>query len=140
MRWCSSLRRRKDADELRMMARANEANRAMYEHARRIVRPGLNELDLFAELHYVAVRHARRTADLFRPGLSFLSSGRATAKSSGEAGELLILDLGVGFRGYYSDNCRTISVDGEPTAEQQRAWQTVASVFHVIEVRVAARR
>ena len=43
-------------DELRMLQRANEANRAMYEHARQIVRPGLNELDLYAEVFGVAVR------------------------------------------------------------------------------------
>src|SRR4051812_45829571 len=34
------LRRRKGPDELRMLRRANEANRAMYEHAREIVQPG----------------------------------------------------------------------------------------------------
>ena len=37
----------------------------------------------------------------------------------------MILDLGVGFRGYYSDNARTIAVGGEPTDAQQRAWQAV---------------
>ncbi len=49
------LRRRKDPDELRMLGRANEANRAMYERARQIVVPGANELDVYTELHAVAV-------------------------------------------------------------------------------------
>src|SRR3954463_4034999 len=49
------LRRRKDADELRMLTRANEANRAMYERGRAIVRPGANELDIYSELQSVAV-------------------------------------------------------------------------------------
>src|SRR5439155_26284277 len=37
------LRRRKDADELRMLRRANDANRAMYERARQIAEPGRSE-------------------------------------------------------------------------------------------------
>jgi Xaa-Pro dipeptidase len=49
---------------------------------------------------------------------------------------LFILDLGVGFRGYYSDNARTLAVGGEPTAAQQRAWEAVTAVFHTIETTV----
>jgi Xaa-Pro aminopeptidase len=72
------LRRRKDPDELRMLTRANEANRAI------------------------------------------------------QAGETMILDLGVGFRGYHSDNCRTLAVDGNPSEKQQQAWKAAASVFDII--------
>jgi Xaa-Pro aminopeptidase len=45
----------------------------------------------------------------------------------------MILDLGVGFRGYYSDNARTISVGGEPTELQQRAWSAIRSMFALFE-------
>jgi hypothetical protein len=38
-----------------MLKRANEANQAMYARAREIVRPGENELDIFAELNSVTV-------------------------------------------------------------------------------------
>jgi Xaa-Pro aminopeptidase len=41
----------------------------------------------------------------------------------------MILDLGVGFRGYYSDNARAIAVGGEPSAAQHRAWNTIVEVF-----------
>ena len=109
------LRRRKDADELRMLARANEANRAMYEHARQIVRPGLNELDLYAELHAVAVQTLGEPLTYFGQDFRFCHGGGPPRNRVAEAGELLILDLGVGFRGYHSDNARTIAVDGEPT-------------------------
>jgi Xaa-Pro aminopeptidase len=50
-----------------------------------------------------------------------------------QAGELYILDLGVGFRGYYSDNARTLAVGGDPTADQQRAWGRIAEVFPMVE-------
>jgi Xaa-Pro aminopeptidase len=127
------LRRRKDADELRMLARANEANRAMYEHARRVVRPGLNELDLYSELQGVAVRTLGEPLTYFGQDFRGGARGGPPRDRKLEAGELMILDLGVGFRGYHSDNARTIAVGGEPSAAQQRAWQAVTAVFAMIE-------
>jgi Xaa-Pro aminopeptidase len=50
-----------------------------------------------------------------------------------QAGELYILDLGPALRGYFADNCRTLSVDRRPTDAQQRAWEQIAAVFPVIE-------
>ncbi len=127
------LRRRKDADELRMLARANEANRAMYERARQIVRPGVNELEVYAELHGVAVRTLGEPLTYF--GQDFRSGARGGPPRDrvAQAGELMILDLGVGFHGYHSDNARTIAVGGEPSEPQQRAWETVTAIFSVIE-------
>lgn len=129
------LRRRKDADELRMLARANAANRAMYEHARGIVRPGVNELDVYAELYRIAVRTLGEQPTYF--GQDFRSGARGGSPRNrvAEAGELMILDLGVGFRGYHSDNARTIAVDGKPTERQQRAWEAVTAMFTIVEAR-----
>ncbi len=131
------LRRCKDADELRMLARANEANRAMYERARQIVRPGVNELDIYSGLHAVAVRTLGEPLTYFGQDFRGNARGGAPRDRRLEAGELFILDLGVGFRGYHSDNCRTIAV-GERTAEQQRAWQAVSAVFAMIEANARA--
>jgi Xaa-Pro dipeptidase len=123
------LRRRKDADELRMMARANEANRAMYERGREIVRPGINELDLYCELHAVAVRTLGEPLTYFGQDFRSSDKGGPPRDREAQAGEITILDLGVGFRGYYSDNARAIAVGGEPTEAQQRAWQAIIDVF-----------
>lgn len=127
------LRRHKDADELRMLEKANEANRAMYERAREIVRPGLNELDLYAEMHAVAVKTLGEAPTYFGQDFRFCHGGGPPRNRVAAAGELLILDLGVGFRGYHSDNARTISIDGKPTVEQQQAWQAVSEVFKLVE-------
>lgn len=127
------LRRRKDADELARLRRANEANRAMYERAREIVRPGANELDVYTELHTVAVRTLGEALTYFGQDFRSAARGGLPRDRAAEAGELYILDLGVGFRGYYSDNARTLAVGGQPTAEQQRAWQAVMDVFPVVE-------
>jgi Xaa-Pro dipeptidase len=127
------LRRNKDTDELRMLQKANEANRAMYERARQIVRPGLNELDLYAELHGTAVNVLGEAPTYFGQDFRFCHGGGPPRNRVAQAGELLILDLGVGFRGYHSDNARTIAVDGDPTEEQQQAWELVADMFKLIE-------
>lgn len=125
------LRRKKGADELAMMANANRANEAMYARAREIIEPGLNELDLYNELHAVSVRTLGEPLTYF--GQDFRSGARGGAPRDrvAEAGELWVLDLGVGYRGYYTDNARTIAV-GEPTDAQQKAWEQVAAVFPMI--------
>ena len=99
------LRRHKDPDELAMLRRANDANRAMYERAREIVRPGVNEIDVYNELAAVAVRTLGEPLTYFGQDFRSAARGGAPRNRAIEAGELYIFDLGVGFRGYYSDNC-----------------------------------
>ena len=131
-----ALRRRKHADELAMMAYANEANRVMYECAREIIEPGVNEVDVFNSLQATAV-------DVLGEPLTYIGQDFRCAARGGsprdrhcEAGELYILDLGVGYRGYYSDNARTFAVDGQPTELQQAAHGTLCEVFSMVETRV----
>src|SRR5262249_11129840 len=126
------LRRRKDADELAMLRRANDANRAMYEHARTIVRPGVNELEVYCELQSVAVHTLGETLTYFGQDFQSAARGGVPRDRDAQPGERYILDHGVGFRGYYSDNCRTFAV-GEPTTAQQKAWEAVMEVFPVVD-------
>lgn len=128
-----ALRRRKDPDELRMMRRANDANAAMFQLAREIVQPGLNELDLYNELQGLAVRTLGEPLTYFGQDFRANARGGAPRDRAAAAGELWILDLGVGFRGFYSDNARTLAVGGEPTADQQDAWRRLADVFPLVE-------
>jgi Xaa-Pro aminopeptidase len=127
-----ALRRHKDADELRMLRRANQANQAMYEHARTIVRPGVDEIDVYNELHRVAVQTLGEPLTYFGQDFRCNARGGSPRHRAAQAGELYILDLGVGFRGYYSDNARTIAVDAEPTDAQRAAWRAVMEVFPLI--------
>ena len=127
------LRRRKDADELRMLRRANDANRVMYPRAREIIEPGINELDVYNELQAVAVRELGEALTYFGQDFRCNARGGLPRNRVVEAGELYILDLGVGFRGYYSDNARTIAVGGQPTDQQQLAWERICAVFPLVE-------
>jgi Xaa-Pro aminopeptidase len=126
------LRRRKDADELRMLTRANEANHAMYSRGREIVRPGANELDIYSELYSVAVHVLGERPTYFGQDFRSNARGGAPRDRAIQAGETMILDLGVGFRGYHSDNARTLAVGGNPSEKQQQAWKAAASVFDII--------
>ncbi len=127
------LRRRKDADELRMLGRTNDANRVMYALAREVIQPGINELDVYNQLHSAAVRELEEPLTYFGQDFQCSSPGGPPRDRKAQAGELYILDLGVGFRGYHSDNARTIAVGGEPTELQQQAWEHLSQVFPLVE-------
>ena len=127
------LRRRKDPDELRMMKRAIAATCSMYQHARTAIEPGINELDLYSQLQTVAVRELGEPLTYFGQDFQCNSPGGPPRDRCAKKGELYILDLGVGFRGYYSDNSRTIAVDGQPTDDQHRAWNQILKIFEHVE-------
>jgi Xaa-Pro aminopeptidase len=125
------LRRKKGADELAMMATANRANEAMYARAREMIAPGVSELDLYSELYSIAVRTLGEPLTYFGQDFRCAARGGAPRDRVAAAGELWILDLGVGYRGYHTDNARTIAVS-EPSDIQQVAWHQVAAVFPMI--------
>lgn len=132
-----SLRRKKHADELAMLARANEANRLLYAHARRIVEPGISELEVYNQLQAVAVDELGEPLTYFGQDFRCAARGGPPRDRKCEAGELYILDLGVGYRGYFSDNARTLAVGGDPTPQQQAAWESINEVFGMVQNTVA---
>jgi Xaa-Pro dipeptidase len=129
------LRRPKDPDELALMRHAIRCTRAMYERAREVIEPGVPELTVFAELHAAALRVAGEPLSdyLGNDYACAVPGGAARAGRVAGAGELYILDLGPAVRGYFSDNCRTFSVDRKPSDEQLRAWQVVTGAFPIVE-------
>jgi Xaa-Pro dipeptidase len=129
------MRRRKDPDELKLMQVAMDCCQKMYEKARQIIEPGVAELKVFSELHSTAVAVAGE------PLSDYLGNDYACGAMGGpprrdrtaQAGELYILDLGPAYRGYFSDNARTFSVDHKPTDAQLKAWEVVAGVHPIVE-------
>ena len=130
------MRRRKDPDELALMRKAIACTKAMYERARQIIRPGVQELTVYTELHAAAVITAGEPLSPAYLGNDYAAGSRGGPPRAGraaQAGELYILDLGPAYRGYFSDNARTFAVGGDPTDVQLRAWETVTGVFPIIE-------
>jgi Xaa-Pro dipeptidase len=129
------MRRRKDADELGLMRKATDCAKAMHRRARQMIAPGVAELEVFAELHAAAVKEAGEPLS-DRLGNDYacgVPGGPPRTGRVATAGQLYILDLGPAYRGYFSDNCRTYSVDRLPTDKQLDAWQAVADAFPIIE-------
>lgn len=129
------LRRRKDPDELALLKQAIAATGKMYEQARKIIRPGLSELEMFSTLQAVAVESCGEmltgTGNDYACGVR----GGPPREYHCEAGELYILDLGPAYRGYFADNARTLAVDGQPTDSQLAAWQHVCAALTLVEER-----
>ena len=118
-----ALRRRKDGAELAAMRKAAALADAVMERAVRIMRPGMRENELGAEIEF----HMRK---LGATGPSFetivasgpraaLPHGRPTSKRL-RKNELVVLDLGVILGNYCSDMTRTVYLGQAP--KRVRGW------------------
>lgn len=133
------LRRRKHDDELAIIRKAVSVTEACYQKAVEIIAPGVSELEVFAELRKTAVLEAGEELTTFRTGdYQCGTPGGAPRSREARAGELYILDVGLAFRGYWADNCRTFPVDGSLTAEQERAFERVEAALSFVEAEAKA--
>lgn len=132
-----TLRIVKDNDELAIMAEAALLGCTLFDRVLHIVRPGVREIEIAAELEHQARM-------LGAEGMSFetiaasgarsaLPHGRATSNLLPRRG-FLTLDFGVILKGYCSDMTRTVYL-GKPKAEERRAY---GAVLEAQEAAVAA--
>ena len=128
-----AMRRRKDPDEVLLIRRAVAACGRMYEVAREMIAPGVNELEVFSALQAAAVAACGEmltgTGNDYACGVR----GGPPRDRRCEAGELFILDLGPAYRGYFADTSRAIAVDGQPTDLQLAAWERVCGALTIVE-------
>lgn len=128
-----AMRRIKDPDELVMLRQAVAACGSMYETARGMIAPGVNELAVFSALQAAAVTTCGEmltgTGNDYACGVR----GGPPRDRPCEAGDLYILDLGPGYRGYFADTSRAISVDGRPTDDQLAACERVCGALSLVE-------
>jgi Xaa-Pro aminopeptidase len=117
----------KDAGEVAKIRRAVAISDAVFAELLPLVKPGVAELDLAAEISY---RHRRHGAegDAFETIVasgerSALPHGRATAKKL-KTGELVTFDFGCVYEGYHSDITRTVAL-GKPKAEARKIYRVV---------------
>jgi Xaa-Pro aminopeptidase len=129
------MRRRKAPDELIVLRKAIAACGAMYDTARSMIAPGVNELDVFSQLQAAAVASCGEM--LTGTGNDYACGVRGGPPRDRvcEAGELYILDLGPAYRGYFADTSRAIAVDGHPTDLQLAAWERVCGALRIVEER-----
>lgn len=119
----------KDPEELAAIRQAVEITDTVLRDILPMIRPGVRELDIAAEITY---RHRRQGADgdAFEPIVASGVRGasphaRATAKTL-RAGEFVTLDLGCMVQGYCSDLTRTVAL-GRIGREERNVYAIVLS-------------
>jgi Xaa-Pro aminopeptidase len=123
-----SCRVRKSADELAVMEEVAAIGEGVTETALDAVRPGVRELDIAGEALRALHRLGGETAHLATP---FVASGERMAPPNRMAtdkivreGDLVFVDIGAMWNGYFTDLGRTI-VCGAPSPEQRRVYRAV---------------
>ena len=121
------LRLIKEEDELKIIAENALIGCRLFEHILGVIRPGIREMEVAAELEYQARLHG---AD----GMSFetiVASGERSALPHGKASMAPIprkgfvtLDFGIIREGYCSDMTRTVCL-GTPRSEERKAYEAV---------------
>jgi Xaa-Pro aminopeptidase len=121
------LRLLKDEDELAIISEAALVGCELFEHILGVIRPGVRETNVAAELEYQArLRGAEGMSfeTIVASGVrSALPHGRATSTQIPRRG-FLTLDFGIIHNGYCSDMTRTVFL-GKPRGEERKAYETV---------------
>ncbi len=117
----------KDHDELEKIRAAVLLGASLFDVALDIIRPGVKEVDVAAEMEYAA-RRAGAEAMSFE---TIIASGPRSALPHGRASEaaipvngFVLCDFGVILTGYCSDMTRTVHV-GQPSPEARRIYEAV---------------
>lgn len=140
------LREVKDAWEIEQIRKANEVNRLAYEHILPLVRPGVSEWVLGAELEHQMRIHGQGTTR-FAFHTHFVSGPRSSLPHGGitkrelQTGDFVTIDYGATWNGYCCDVTRTFVV-GKATDKHRGVYQAVldAQVLAIELMQVGRRR
>lgn len=122
-----SLRIIKTEEELVLMREAGRIAERAFEYVLGIIKPGITERDISAELIYQMQKLGASGSSndpIVASGIrSALPHGRATDKVI-EHGDIITMDFGAIYNGYLSDMTRTVAV-GEPPEKLKQIYQIV---------------
>ncbi|MGH2735731.1 MAG: M24 family metallopeptidase [Actinomycetota bacterium] len=118
----------KSPDDIAMMQEAAAIGEAVTEAAIRAVRPGVREFDVVAEAMHTLYRLGGEMAHLATP---FVASGEHMSPPNRFAsdkiireGDLVFIDIGAQYNGFYSDLGRTV-ICGSPSGRQKEVYTAV---------------
>ncbi|ASN07309.1 M24 family metallopeptidase [Virgibacillus necropolis] len=125
------LRMVKSKEELEKLKVASEITDNAYLHILNFIRPGVTEMAVSDELQRF-IKENGGTTSTFNPivasGLrSSLPHGRASEKVI-EKGDMVTIDFGANYNGYWADISRTVAL-GEPSTKLQEIQQVVLKSF-----------
>ena len=117
----------KDVDELKCIRTAVKLGATLFDRALEVLRPGVKETEVAAEMEYAARRAGAEQMSFS----TIIASGARSALPHGRAsdqaikpGAFVVCDFGVILAGYCSDQTRTVWV-GKPSVEARRAYEAV---------------
>jgi Xaa-Pro aminopeptidase len=117
----------KDEEELGYIRSAVKLGASLFDRAVAVLRPGVKEVEVAAEMEYAARRggaEAMSFPTIIASGArSALPHGRASGQPIAPGG-FVVCDFGVILDGYCSDQTRTVWV-GAASAESRRAYEAV---------------
>jgi Xaa-Pro aminopeptidase len=143
----------KDSDEIALLRAAAVLGARLFDRALAVIRPGVKESEVAAEMEYAARRAGAE--EMSFP--TIVAAGKRSALPHGRASKaaipsrgFVVCDFGVILSGYCSDRTRTLHV-GRPTFEARRMYEaareaqaaaiaTVRAGVSVDEVDRAARK
>lgn len=117
----------KDSDELASIRASVQLGATLFDRAVQVLRPGIKEMEVAAEMEYAARRHGAEAMSfptiIASGARSALPHGRATEQPIA-AGGFVVCDFGVILRGYCSDQTRTVWV-GAASKDARQAYESV---------------
>jgi Xaa-Pro aminopeptidase len=120
-------RRKKDAHEVRALERAAAVTAEAVSRALAMVRPGIPECEIEAEITRVYRSHGARHAfdPIVAAGRNALSLHYMENRGRTADGELLLVDTGASLEGYKADVTRTVPVNGRFSQRQREVYEVV---------------
>ena len=138
--WVETLRIEKDEGEIEQIRRAVDLASRAYSETLPLLRPGITEIEVAAEIEYRmrrygAERPSFETIVAFGARTAFPHARAGTRPL--QAGECILLDLGAILNGYASDMTRTVFL-GKPTPKAARVYHAVLEAQQEGEAAVKA--
>jgi Xaa-Pro aminopeptidase len=133
----------KEDAELALIRAAVQVGATLFDRALEVLRPGLREDEVAAEMEYAARRAGAEEMSfptiIASGARSALPHGRATAQTITPGG-FVVCDFGVILAGYCSDQTRTVWVSADSGATVEEARHAYESVKQAQEAAIAAVR
>lgn len=125
------LRVKKSPEEVEVIRKACTLTGRGFRRLLRFVKPGVNEVEVEAELSHEFIRGGGGFAytPIIASGLNACALHYITNCDECRHGDLLLLDVAASFANYNSDLTRTIPVSGKFTPRQKQVYNAVLRVF-----------
>jgi Xaa-Pro aminopeptidase len=121
----------KSAEEIELILKASALTGNGFSRLLKFVRPGVNEVEVEAELAHEFIRGGGGFAytPIIASGINACALHYINNCDDCRSGDLLLLDVAASYANYNSDMTRTIPVNGKFTPRQKQVYNAVLRVF-----------